>query len=187
MTTHRSITVRGTMTKPNHLCCPSCGNTDSFHLLWIGDLNQSFAQDAYGERGDYDGHDNEGENVYLEAELSCTHCDMVVVRRPVTIDVGDWEYWNPDANSFHAAPALECWNATGQYPDSTEDYYDTYVLMPKHWSENLVRAALVAHATDEQQDTLATLLADAALRPVPYRMIDGQLFVPAVTQNVRYR
>lgn len=185
---HRLIQMVGDDAPPQNIVCPSCGERNDFRLLWLGDLSQSFTQTNSGERNDYDSHDNEGDFLNLEIQIACGHCDAVIMERPVTITVAPWQHWHPHDDSLQPQPALQAWRVTGQYPDSSEDRYEDYVLMPQDWDENRVQNALIERADADDDTALMALLEETALfERVPHTMVDGQLYVPAQTTNAVYR
>lgn len=98
---HSLIRVVGDTTPPQNIVCPACREHHDFRLLWLGDLSQAFTQIDNGERDDYDSHDNEGDFLNLEIQITCGQCDAVIMERPVTITVDPWQYWHPhdDSNS----------------------------------------------------------------------------------------
>ncbi len=181
---HRLITVVGDITPPQNIVCPSCGERHDFRLLWLGDLSQSFTQTASGERNDYDIHDNEGDFLNVEIQIACGYCDAIIMERPVTITVSPWMYWHPHDDSFQSQPALQAWRVAGQYPNSSEDSYEDYVLMPQDWAEVRVRQELITRAEAEDDTALVELLQETAcFERVSHTMVDGQLYVLAQTTN----
>lgn len=83
---------------------------------------------------------------------------------------------------------IQAWHITGQYPDSTENRYEDYVLMPIDWDETRARQALVTQAEADDDTALGELLHETAvLERVPHTMVDGQLYVPAQTTKAVYR
>jgi len=185
---HRLINVVGDATPPKNIVCPNCGEHRGFQLLWLGDLSQGFSQTDAGERNDYDSHDNEGDFLNLEIQIACGHCDTIIMERPVTITVPPWQYWNPQDDSLQPEPVLQCWRVFGQYPDSFENHYDDYVLMPQDWNEERVQEAMIVRAENEEDLALVELLVETAtFERVPHEIIKGQLYVPAETTNAVYR
>ncbi|WP_169103411.1 hypothetical protein, partial [Sulfobacillus harzensis] len=75
-------------------------------------------------------------------------------------------------------PALQAWRVSGQYPDSSEDHYEDYVLMPEAWNEEQVQEALIERAEADDDIALVELLEETAcFERVPHTMVDGQLYV----------
>lgn len=54
--------------------------------------------------------------------------------------------------------ALQCWHVWGPYPDSNENHYDDYVLMPDGWGEERVQNTLIARAAADDDTALAEYL-----------------------------
>ena len=184
---HRSITIDGDISQPKNLVCPICGETDEFGLLWVGDLAQEFAQEADGERGDYTSHDQEGTNLNVEIEIYCSPCNITIMRRPITVTVEAWQYYNPKSDTYEPQPALNCWAISGPFPDSSEDHYYSWQLFPADWTEEQVRDAMVERANAIDDERLADLLEeDALFETTDYAIVNGQLYIPAQTLNARY-
>ncbi len=185
---HRLINVVEDSSTPKNIVCPSCGERKAFRLFWLGDLTQSFTQTNAGERNNYDSHDNEGDFLNLEIQIACGHCDAIIMERPVTITVAPWHHWHPHDDSLQPQPALQAWHVTGQYPDSNEDHYEDYVLMPQDRDEEQVQEALIERAKEGDDTALVELLEETAtFERISHTMVDGQLYVPAQTTNAVYR
>ena len=82
---------------------------------------------------------------------------------------------------------IQAWHVRGVYPDSTEDYYETYVRMPHEWDESRVRDVLIKEAQEDGDTALGKLLTETAtFKRVAHTMVDGVLYVPAQTTNTIY-
>lgn len=189
MAVHRLIHVVGDTHAPQHIVCPSCGERENFRVFSLHDRRQSMVQDDAGNRSGYEDVDGPGGDfLCLEIAIACGHCDATIMERPITITVPPWQHWQPRDDSLQPDPALRAWHIFGQYPDSLEDHYDTYVLMPQDWTEEQVQAALIARAEAEGDTALTELLAETAtFERVAHQMVDGQLYVPAATTHAVYR
>lgn len=79
---------------PKILHCPCCGNAESFHLIWLGDLSQPFHQDPTDVQCEwnYDSYGDAGDRVNLDTQISCSVCRAVVAERRITLQVGAWEF-----------------------------------------------------------------------------------------------
>lgn len=82
---------------------------------------------------------------------------------------------------------IQAWHVRGAYPDSTEDYYETYVRMPHEWDASRVRDVLIKEAQEDGDTALGELLTETAtFERVSHTMVDGVLYIPAQTTHAIY-
>ena len=82
---------------------------------------------------------------------------------------------------------IQAWHVRGAYPDSAEDYYETYVRMPHEWDASRVRDVLIKEAQEDGDTALGELLTETAtFDRVAHTMVDGVLYIPAQTTNAIY-